>query len=277
MAREVPGLETVVRGVRPERPKVSIIMPVLNQIEMTVQCVERIGRLTDATDYELIVINNGSTDGTRRYLDGLEDVVALHCPSNIGVGPAWNLGIETARGEYLCVINNDILVTPGWIDALLWPFEQDERVWCTGPLFTRGPVPRDFDLLAEFIAGSEPQLVAGGIVGFCFVLSRTAVDTLGLFDEQFETAWYEDTDYYCRLLASGHPPALVTNCLIHHYETRTARSELPKAGQEILARNERRFRKKWGRVVAPGTDHVYTVPRGSLVVRQPAPGIYPET
>lgn len=275
MSVEDYTIEAVGIDRRPEKPKVSIVIPVMNQLAMTMDCLVSIEQHTDPEDYELIIINNGSTDGTREFFDAVgSGLVVLHCSRNIGVGPAWNLGISYSTADYVCVMNNDILLTPDWLDHLLWPFTRDERVWCTGPIFTRVELPEDFDQLADFIGQSEPKLAAGGIVGFCFVLKRIAIERLGRFDERFETAWFEDTDYYMRLAKAGHPPAIATNCLIHHYETRTALNELPNSGTEILERNGRRFRQKWGRVVDPGTDVVYTLPFGRVTLRQPAPGMY---
>ncbi len=266
-------VEVISDESRPAQPKVSIIIPVLNHVQMTSECVDSIERHTRSVEYELIIVNNGSTDGTREYLDSKDGVVALHCSRNIGVAPAWNLGIEHSSGEYLCIVNNDIVFTPGWLENLLWPFGADKRVWCTGPVFTSGPLPERFDQLAELVSESEPKLVLGGMVGFCFVLARQAIDQVGLFDEQYETAWYEDTDYYCRLLAAGHPPALATHSLIHHYETRTASAELPEGGLRILKKNQVRFKRKWKRLVDPGEDVLYVLPFGSLTVRQPAPQV----
>lgn len=265
--------EVVVRGERGSGCRASIVIPVLNQLQFTTQCIQHIRHYTDPDSYELIIINNGSTDGTREYLDGLDAVVAIHCEQNIGVGPAWNLGIQHSRGDFVCVLNNDLLLTPGWLERLLWPFSQDDGVWCTGPVFTRELVPSRFDELAAVVSESEPQLVAGGIVGFCFALRRIAIEELGPFDQQFETAWFEDTDYYCRLIESGHPPALATNCLIHHYETQTAAQELSETAGAILKRNQSRFLKKWGVLVDPGTDVEYTLPHGTVILRQPAPGV----
>lgn len=257
--------------LRSPKPKVSIVIPVLNQREMTVQCLKGLAAHTPEGVCEIIVVNNGSTDGTQEYLDSQPNVRAIHLDSNAGVGPAWNIGIRESKGDYVCVINNDIVVTPGWLEALLWPFEHEPLVWCTGPIFTRLEKPPRFDDLARRVAASEPLLVSGGIIGFCFMLSREAIEHLGEFDERFETAWFEDTDYYMRLLHAGHPPALATNCLIHHYETRTARKELTDT-VSIIQRNAKRFVTKWGRLIDPGTDTGYVLDGEILIARTPAQG-----
>lgn len=254
------------------RQFVSIVIPVLNQLEMTEQCLEGIAAHTQGVRHEIIVINNGSTDGTREYLDSRPEVRAIHLDRNVGVGPAWNIGLREAAGDFICVINNDIVVTPRWLEALLWPFEQEPRVWCSGPIFTRFEKPDAFDALAKLVSDSAPLLVTGGIVGFCFLLSRHAVEELGEFDERFETAWFEDTDYYMRLLHAGHPPALATNCLIHHYETRTAGTALPDK-ISIIQRNAERFVQKWGRLMDPGTDTGFMMQGHILVVRTAGPGV----
>ena len=101
----------------------SIIIPCWNQLEFTRQCVRALLRHT-RSPWELIIIDNGSTDGTGEYLAGLQDaapvpVTLIANATNRGFPAAINQGLHEAHGGYLVLLNNDVVVTDGWLDQLL--------------------------------------------------------------------------------------------------------------------------------------------------------------
>jgi glycosyltransferase involved in cell wall biosynthesis len=101
----------------------SVIVPCWNQLEFTRQCVAALMRQTGA-NWELIVVNNGSTDPTGDYLAGVQDaasvpVTLINNATNRGFPAAVNQGLHHARGEYLVLLNNDVVVTDGWLDQLI--------------------------------------------------------------------------------------------------------------------------------------------------------------
>jgi glycosyltransferase involved in cell wall biosynthesis len=101
----------------------SIIVPCWNQLEFTRQCVAALKKHT-RPPWELIVIDNGSTDHTDRYLAGVQDAAAVPVtvitnPVNRGFPAAINQGLKAARGEYLVLLNNDAVVTDGWLKQLI--------------------------------------------------------------------------------------------------------------------------------------------------------------
>ncbi len=101
----------------------SIIVPVWNQIEFTQQCIAALKSHTRPA-WELIVVDNGSTDGTGAYLAGVRDmstvpVTLVSNATNVGFPAAINQGLRLARGEYLVMLNNDVVVTDGWLDQLI--------------------------------------------------------------------------------------------------------------------------------------------------------------
>jgi len=101
----------------------SIIIPCWNQLEFTRRCIASLKRHTRAP-WELLVINNGSTDGTKEYLAGVQDgapvpVTVIDNAINRGFPSAVNQGLQFAHGEYLVLLNNDVVVTEGWLDQLI--------------------------------------------------------------------------------------------------------------------------------------------------------------
>jgi len=101
----------------------SIIVPCWNQLEFTRQCIAALVRHT-REPWELVVVNNGSTDGTKDYLTGVQDaapvpVTVIANATNRGFPAAINQGLQLARGEYLVLLNNDVVVTDAWLDQLI--------------------------------------------------------------------------------------------------------------------------------------------------------------
>ncbi len=101
----------------------SIIVPCWNQLEFTRQCIAALMRCT-RSPWELIVVNNGSTDGTGDYLAGVQDASAVPVTvvansTNLGFPAAVNQGLKCARGEHLVLLNNDAVVTEGWLEQMI--------------------------------------------------------------------------------------------------------------------------------------------------------------
>jgi glycosyltransferase involved in cell wall biosynthesis len=101
----------------------SVIIPCWNQLEFTRQCIVALMRQTGA-NWELIVVNNGSSDGTADYLGGVQDaspvpVTVIANGTNRGFPAAINQGLQYARGEYLVLLNNDVVVTDGWLRQMI--------------------------------------------------------------------------------------------------------------------------------------------------------------
>jgi glycosyltransferase involved in cell wall biosynthesis len=107
----------------PQTGLASIIIPCWNQLEFTRQCIAALRRYT-RPPWEMLLIDNGSTDGTRDYLAGVQDAAAVPVTvianaTNLGFPAAINQGLKFARGEYLVLLNNDVVVTEGWLDQLV--------------------------------------------------------------------------------------------------------------------------------------------------------------
>ena len=211
----------------------SIIVPVHNRLDLTRLCIEAIRKCTPEGSYELIVIDNGSTDATPEYLAQV-GAIAVRFPENRGIAVAWNEGIRRAKGRYLVFLHNDVLVSPGWLKAILRPFE-DRKVACACLPHTEFSLHPDFPKLAAIAAALPSRTWGGKIKPFCFALSRSSIHRFGEFDEALSFGPYAEYDYWFRLEAGGFLTVTANDALVHHFGAQTA-LQLP----EFYGLNDRR-------------------------------------
>jgi O-antigen biosynthesis protein len=116
----------------------TVVVPCFNHLEFTRRCIVSLVRHT-RPPWELIVVDNGSTDGTADYLAGVQDassfcVEVIANPENRGWPGACNQGLAAARGAYLVLLNNDVMVTDAWIDQLAALADSSVEIGLTGPM-----------------------------------------------------------------------------------------------------------------------------------------------
>jgi len=151
---------------------------------------------------------------------------------NEGTGFARNvnLGLRLAAGEYVAVVTNDSRVVEGDVYALCVP-----------------------GTVASPVVLEKPGVEPGGFHGAFWVAPREVFERVGLLDERFEGAFYEDDDYRERLRRAGVPTRQIPSVRVWSRRVGLTMSKLPDKGQGWLRENERRFREKWG-YVPPPTD-----------------------
>src|ERR1700686_789664 len=115
-----------------DNPKVSIVIPVFNQVPVTLACLKSISRNSPNASYEIVLVDDCSDEGTKRCLQRIEGLRVISNESNHGFLQSSNRGAVVARGEYLLFLNNDTEVTPGWIEALLRVFDLREDAGLVG-------------------------------------------------------------------------------------------------------------------------------------------------
>jgi beta-1,4-mannosyl-glycoprotein beta-1,4-N-acetylglucosaminyltransferase len=200
--------------------KYSIIIPsAFNKAESLLKpCLESIRRNTDMTDTEVIVVANGCTDDTVEQVSKF-GWLAVPFQEPIGFPKAVNAGIRAARGEYLIVLNNDIVIqAPNWIQLLTAPFA-DPTVGVTGPMKERSThIDQDF------------------ILFFCACISRRVIDKIGLLDEIFSPGYSEDIDFCCRAERAGFKIVQVPDESHDYYgpNRRTGNFPIYHAGNETF-------------------------------------------
>jgi len=243
------------RAEAPERPTTSIVIVTYNQLPYTRLCVDSILRLTDEP-YELIFVDNGSTDGTPHYLRTVPGARVILNEENRGFPAAVNQGLAVAKGSVLLLLNNDTVVTTGWLDRLLRAFERDAGVGlvgpCTNEISGEQRIGRGYGDLMDLDgfawdygkANDGATAETDRLVGFCLAFRREVMDDVGVLDERFGIGNFEDDDFCRRARAAGWRAVIALDAFVHHFGSRTfLASGVDFAG--LLRTNEQLYREKW--------------------------------
>ncbi len=225
---------------------ISLVIPLYNQLHYTKQCVEAIRRHT-TLPYELILVDNASTDGTREYLRSIEATVITN-EKNLGCAKAWNQGVLASRGSVIGILNNDIVVTNGWLEGLL-RFMERTKHGIVSPAAREGRLNYDLDAYAVEYIRSCRDAVRTELYGACFLVNRTVFDRIGLFDEAFAYGGCEDIDFLWRARAAGFSVGMTGSVLVHHFSMVTQDAIKQTDAKAYPAENLAHFQKKWNRTV----------------------------
>ncbi|GAB6929274.1 glycosyltransferase family 2 protein [Paenibacillus sp. JCM 10914] len=233
----------------------SIIIPTYNGLHLLRTCIEHI-RLYTEVPYEIIVVDNGSKDGTGEYCVR-EKLRLVSLPVNTGFPIACNYGLRLASGEQLLLLNNDVFVSPRWLTHMNQALYSADNIGIVGPVtnYASGiqQVKVGYADRTAYIQEAERWNTANPaqwqevnrIVGLCYLFKRTVMNEIGLLDETFSPGHYEDDDYCYRARLAGYKLLVTGNVLVHHEGSASFRSRFPGGFQELIERNRRRFVEKW--------------------------------
>ncbi|ACT02471.1 glycosyltransferase family 2 protein [Paenibacillus sp. JDR-2] len=119
--------------VLPNQPFVSFVVLAYNHLEITKRCIDSLLLHTPLEDNELILVNNGSSDGTQAYFDSIPGARPVHLSRNVGPVNGFNVGMNAAQGKYIALISNDMILTSGWLPNLISCIESDPRIGFVSP------------------------------------------------------------------------------------------------------------------------------------------------
>jgi len=242
--------------------KASLIILTRNRLPLTRLCLESILRYTDNSHLEIIVVDNASTDGTQAYVGRLAQqwpAIQLMCNDrNEGFARATNQGIQKARGDYIVLLNNDTIVTRGWLIRLLRYLEQDPTVGMVGPVTNDAAneqmIAVGYTTIEELEAFAEERyrrwegraFEIAMLQMFCVAMRRSLVDQVGLLDERFGLGTFEDDDYAHRVRRGGYTLLCAEDVFTHHFGRGTMRGLKEDTYSELFDGNRRLFERKWG-------------------------------
>lgn len=224
---------------------VSLVIPLYNQLAYTRQCLDSLTRST-SEPYELILIDNASSDGTGAWLDTVKATVIRNA-ENLGCAKAWNQGIRASTGQVVAILNNDLVLSRGWLTPLL-DFMRATGHGIVSPAAREGPLNYDLDAYAAAYTARCRTATRPRIYGSCMLIRRDVFETVGLFDEAFTYGGYEDMDFLWRVQAAGITVGMTGASLIHHFALVTRKAvvaEMPTFENANLAH----FTRKWNRTV----------------------------
>jgi GT2 family glycosyltransferase/tetratricopeptide (TPR) repeat protein/2-polyprenyl-3-methyl-5-hydroxy-6-metoxy-1,4-benzoquinol methylase len=264
-------LTAAVPRVRESDPLTSIVIVTHNQLSYTRLCIDSIRLRTDVP-YELIFVDNGSTDGTVDYLrsiagapvvpsaasapSGAPDVRIVANSENRGFPTAANQVIREARGENILLLNNDTIVTTGWLRRLLDALHRSPDVGLVGPCSNQvsgvQQVAAEYDQL-ESLDGfawdwgkqhSGQHVSTDRLVGFCLLVRREVIERVGLLDEQFGIGNFEDDDFCRRAIAAGFRAEIAVDAFVHHFGHATFQGTGVDVAA-LMAENQSKYEAKW--------------------------------
>ena len=248
------------KPIKQARPLVSIIMLTYNALEYTQKCVDSLLEHT-SYPYELIFVDNASSDGTVKYLQGLvkkhKRFKLIKNKANTGFAAGNNRGVETAVGEYVMLLNNDVLVADNWLGNLVAAFELDGQIGMVGPItnYISGrqmvnDVPYTDDLGYYAFADSVAKQYAGRITprrriaGFAVLMSKALYEQVDGFDESFGIGNYEDDDLCLKVRATGFAIMVHEGVFLHHYGSQSFKANKIDY-EKSLEEKGKAFKNKW--------------------------------
>lgn len=241
-----------------ENKKTSIIILTYNNLNYNRICLDSIRKYTSAQTYEIIVVDNNSTDGTREWLKEQTDIKLILNDENVGFPKGCNLGIEASEKDNdLLFLNNDTKVTPRWLDNLKICLYSDDKIGATSSITNNCSnyqvinVPyNDVEHMIEFadsnnITTPEKWEQKARLVAFCMLIKRDVINKIGIFDERFTPGNFEDDDLCMRITEAGYKLMVCNDSFIHHFGSTSFKKDYAKFNS-VLKINAQRFEEKWG-------------------------------
>lgn len=229
-------LQKGISFTKKENLLVSIVMLTYNQLEDTKICVESLFKHTSDVNFELVFVDNGSKDDTKTYLESLKtehkniNIKTIYNEENLGFACANNQGIEFAEGEYVLLLNNDVILTDGWLSRMIQIAESDNKIGMVAPCTNHASgrqvvafsgTESDDDEIQEFsktvlTKNAGKWISVSRVIGFCMLIKREVLFKVGVLDELFGPGGYEDYDYCMRLKHEKYDIVIATDTFIFH-------------------------------------------------------------
>lgn len=247
---------------RSAAPKISIIVLTFNNLEFNKICIKSILEKTAYPNYELIVVDNCSSDGTREYLSELSEKIAgikvILNEKNCGFAAGNNEGMKAADGDYIVLLNNDTVITRGWLTAMSKHLENNEALGMCGPVTNsignEAKIKVDYHSMSELERFSynytmkhlgEEFRDINVLALFCTMIKKKVIEDCGYLDENYGIGMFEDDDYAEAVKAKGYLLAIAEDAFVHHFEGMSFKKLEDDNFIKIFNANKAYFEKKW--------------------------------
>lgn len=232
--------------------KAVLIMLTYNKLEKaTKYCLNSLYEFTDENLFDLVIVDNASSDGTvgylREFAKNHNNVNIIENFENLGYSGGNNIGlryIKDTEYEFVGLLNNDILFTPNWLENTMESFNFNETLGLISPRNNEKCKLTPDNYLngyKKYLSKYKSALKYVVTPFFsCVIIKKEVVDKVGLFDENYSPAFWEDNDYSFRAAYLGYSLAYTNSAFIYHNHGTTSSS----INSEIFERNKQYFFKK---------------------------------
>jgi GT2 family glycosyltransferase/glycosyltransferase involved in cell wall biosynthesis len=249
-----------------EEVDVSIIIPVYNQFQFTHACLASLQTIAERSRFEAIVVDDCSTDETAKLVPRMDGLVYLRNETNSGFIVSCNRGAEKARGKYLFFLNNDTIVKPRWLTALLDTFAEEPQAGIVGSklVYPDGRLQEAGGIIwcdasgwnyGKFDDPEKPEYNFLREVDYCsgaaLMIRKSLFQKLGGFDAKYEPAYYEDADLSFKVRKAGYKVFYQPLSEIIHYEGITGGTDLSTGTKKHQDINRLTFADTWATELGP--------------------------
>jgi len=243
-------------------PEVSIVIPVYNKFVYTYNCLKAVIKHTGDIRYEIIIVDNASTDETADITGIVKNITVIKNKENLGFVGACNEGARKAEGKYTLFLNNDTKVQEGWLAPMLEAVEKDCRVGAVGAklIFPDGTLQeaggilwndeksiawnygRDkdpYDYRFNYLKDVDYCSAA------CLLVRSELFERIGGFDSRYSPAYCEDTDLAFNVRQAGYRLVYQPGSEVVHFEGMTGGTDTSKGVKRYQEINTKKLYKKW--------------------------------
>lgn len=248
-------------------PKVSILILTYNNFMISQLCLRSIYCNTTYPNYEVIVVDNASSDETPDWLKVFSEThsnlrLVLNS-ENRGFAGGNNQAARLAKGEYLIFLNNDTVVTTGWVEHLLAHMQNDPEVGLVGPVTNsigneaRISVNYHTPAQMEAFAAKRARLLDGQafdirmLAFYCVMTRKEKYEAIGCLDERYLVGMFEDDDLAVRYRLQHQRVVCAEDVFIHHFQGASFGKLDNDEYKKLFDENRRKYEEKWGRAWEP--------------------------